>query len=91
MPGHTPGTLAYLFDIRDNTKPLRVAYVGGTAIPFVANAEYYDRYLSSSKKIAKTAADYGATALITNHTEFDNAFYKAHTAADRRNGETKLS
>ena len=87
MPGHTPGTLSYLFEIRDNGKPLRVAYVGGTAIPFNANAEYYDRYIASSKKMAKAAADYGATALITNHTEFDNAFYKAHTAADRKNGE----
>ncbi len=87
MPGHTPGTLSYLFEIRDNGKPLRVAYVGGTAIPFNASAEYYDRYISSSKKMAKAAADYGATALITNHTEFDNAFYKAHTAEDRKSGE----
>jgi metallo-beta-lactamase class B len=87
MPGHTPGTLSYLFEIRDSGKPIRVAYVGGTAIPFNADAEYYDRYIASSNKMAKAAADYGATALITNHTEFDNAFFKAHTAADRRNGE----
>lgn len=88
MPGHTPGTLSYLFEIRDHGKPLRVAYVGGTAIPFNADAAFYDRYLASSKKMAKAAADFGATALITNHTEFDNAFFKAHTAADRKNGET---
>jgi len=87
MPGHTPGTLSYLFEIRNNGKPLRVAYVGGTAIPFNADPQYYDRYIASSKKVAKAAADYGATALITNHTEFDNAFYKSHTAADRRDGE----
>ncbi|MBV9506083.1 MAG: MBL fold metallo-hydrolase [Acidobacteriia bacterium] len=87
MPGHTPGTLSYLFEVKDNGKPLRVAYVGGTAIPFNANAEFYDRYINSSKKMAKAAADYGATALITNHTEFDNAFFKAHTAADRKSGE----
>lgn len=87
MPGHTPGTLSYLFEVRDNGKPLRVAYVGGTAIPFNADTQYYDRYSASSKKMAKAAADYGATALITNHTEFDNAFFKAHTAADRRNPE----
>ena len=42
MPGHTPGTLSYLFEIRDNGKPLRVAYVGGTAIPFNGTAAYYD-------------------------------------------------
>ena len=34
MPGHTPGTLSYLFEVRDHGKPLKVAaYVGGTAIP----------------------------------------------------------
>jgi metallo-beta-lactamase class B len=87
MPGHTPGTLSYLFEVRDNSKPLRVAYPGGTAIPFNADAAFYDRYIASSKKMAKAAADYGATALMTNHTEFDNAFFKAHTAADRKPGD----
>ena len=84
MPGHTPGTLSYLFEVRDNGKPLRVAYVGGTAIPFNANAAYYDRYIASSKKMAKAAADYGATVLISNHSEFDNAYFKAHFAASRK-------
>jgi metallo-beta-lactamase class B len=84
MPGHTPGTLSYLFEVRDNGKPLRVAYVGGTAIPFNADAAYYDRYIASSRKVAKAAADYGATVLLSNHTEFDNAYFKAHTAASRK-------
>jgi metallo-beta-lactamase class B len=87
MPGHTPGTLSYLFEARDHGKPLRAAYVGGTAIPFNANAAYYDRYIASSRKMAKAAADYGATVLLSNHTEFDNAFFKAHAAADRKSGE----
>ena len=87
MPGHTPGTLSYLFEVRDQGKPMRIAYVGGTAIPFNANADYYDRYITSSKKMAKAAAGYGATALLSNHTEFDNAVFKAHAADDRKNGE----
>jgi metallo-beta-lactamase class B len=87
MPGHTPGTLSYVFEVRDNGKPLRVAYVGGTAIPFNASGAYYDRYIASSKKMAKVAADYGATALMTNHSEFDDAFFKAHSAANRKPGE----
>lgn len=86
-PGHTPGTISYLFEIRDNGKPLRVAYTGGTAIPFNATAAYYDGYIASAKKMAKAAADYRATALLSNHSEFDNAWLKAHTAADRRAGE----
>ena len=87
MPGHTPGTLSYLFEVRDNGKPLRVAYVGGTAIPFNASAAYYGAYIASSKKMAKAAADYGATVLMTNHSEFDNAFFKAHYARNRQLGE----
>ena len=86
-PGHTPGTLSYLFEVKDNGKPLRIAYVGGTAIPFNGTAAYYDGYLASSKKLAKAAADYGATVLMSNHTEFDNGYYKAHTAANRKPGE----
>jgi len=87
MPGHTPGTLSYLFEIRDNGKPLRVAYVGGTAVRFNADAAYYDGYLASSKKMAKAAADYGATVLLSNHSTFDNAFFKSHYAASRKAGE----
>jgi len=87
MPGHTPGTLSYLFEMRDHGKPVRVAYVGGTAIPFNGTAAYYDGYITSSKKMAKAAADYGATALMTNHSEFDDAYFKAHAAANRKPGE----
>ena len=36
---------------------------------------------------ANSAADYRATALLSNHSEFDNAWLKAHSAADRAVGE----
>jgi metallo-beta-lactamase class B len=87
MPGHTAGTLSFLFEVKDNGKPLRVAYVGGTAIPFDAKPDYYDTYIASSRKMAKAAADFGATVILSNHTEFDLGYYKAHTAASRKPGE----
>jgi metallo-beta-lactamase class B len=87
MPGHTAGTLSYLFEIKDHGRPLRVAYVGGTAIPFDADAAYYDQYISSSRKMARAAADFGATVLLSNHTEFDNGYFKAHTAANRKGAD----
>ena len=86
-PGHTPGTLSYLFQVSDHGKPMRIAYVGGTAIPFNGSAAFYDGYLASSRKMAKAAAAYDATALLSNHSEFDNAYLKAHTAADRQPGD----
>ncbi|MEQ1758582.1 MAG: MBL fold metallo-hydrolase [Vicinamibacterales bacterium] len=87
MPGHTAGTLSYLFEIKDRGRPLKVAYVGGTAIPFDGDAAYYDQYISSTQKMARAAADFGATVLLSNHTEFDNGYYKAHTAANRKGAD----
>lgn len=87
MPGHTAGTLSYLFEARDNGQPMRIAYVGGTAIPFNSDGEYYDGYLASSQKVADAAAEFGATVLLSNHTEFDNGLWKAHAAANRRGVE----
>jgi metallo-beta-lactamase class B len=84
MPGHTAGTLSFLFEMKDGGRPIRAAYVGGTAIPFDATAEYYDGYIASARKMAKAAADFGATALLSNHTEFDDGYYKSHTAASRK-------
>src|SRR5262249_252298 len=86
MPGHTPGTLSFLFEVKDNGKPLRVAYVGGTAIPFNGTAAYYDGYLASSSKMAKAAAHFGATALMSTHTELAKGFFGGHAAAARKPG-----
>jgi metallo-beta-lactamase class B len=84
---NTPGKLSYLFEVRDNGKPLRVACIGAMAIPLNGSEAHYDGFIASSKKMAKAAADYGATALISNHSEFDDAYFKAHTAANRKPGE----
>jgi len=84
MPGHTPGTLSFLFEFEDRGEPIRVAYVGGTAISFTnTDPAYYDEYIASSAKFAQAAAAFGATALMSNHTEFDNGYFRSHAAAAR--------
>lgn len=40
----------------------------------------------ATAKFAKAAADFGATVLLSNHTEFDNGYDKAHTVAGRKPG-----
>jgi metallo-beta-lactamase class B len=85
MPGHTPGTLSFLFEFKDGGQVKKVAYVGGTAISFTnMDPAYYDGYIASSQKVAKAAADFGATIVMSNHTEFDNAYFKSHAAANRK-------
>jgi hypothetical protein len=49
MPGHTRGTISFLFEVKDTGKPLRFAYVGGTAIPFDGDAAFYNGYLAASR------------------------------------------
>jgi metallo-beta-lactamase class B len=84
MPAHTPGTLSFLFEFEDRGEPIRVAYVGGTAISFTnTDPSYYDQYIASSMKFAQAAAAFGATALMSNHTEFDNGYFRSHAAAAR--------
>ena len=85
-PGHTQGTLSYLFPVHDGGRTLRVAYSGGTAFNFPRRAENFAIYRDSAKKMAMAAA--GATVLMTNHTEFDGAYDRARIAQlPRTSGE----
>jgi metallo-beta-lactamase class B len=86
-PGHTPGTLSMLFTVKDNGKPLNVAYSGGTAFNFPSTAANFDTYIKSQSKMAAAAAASGATVLMSNHSEFDNAVTKIRLLAARKPGE----
>jgi len=88
-PGHTPGTLSYIFPVKDQGKPVMVAYSGGTLTgAFGTDAARWDEYIASQRKIAKAAADAGASVLISNHSEYDGAYTKARLiAAPRQPGE----
>jgi metallo-beta-lactamase class B len=45
---------------------------------------HFDIYIASQRKMAKAAADAGATVLMTNHSEFDNAVTKIKMMAARK-------
>ena len=79
-PGHTQGTLSYLFPVKDGGRTLMVAYSGGTAFNFPRQAENFAIYRDSAKKMAAAASAAGATVLMTNHTEFDRAHDRARIA-----------
>ena len=90
-PGHTPGTLSYTFTVLDRGRVVNVAYSGGTAFNFVNNTpdpgiKNFQTYIDSQKHIAGKAAFTGATVLLSNHSEFDNAFNKNRMLAGRGNG-----
>ena len=84
-PGHTPGTLSYIFPVKDQGRTLMIAYSGGTLTgAFGNNGARWDEYIESQKRIAKAAADAGATVILSNHSEYDNAYTKARLIAAKR-------
>jgi metallo-beta-lactamase class B len=90
-PGHTEGTLSYTFTVYDDGRPVQVAYSGGTAFNFVNNTpdpgiQNFQSYIESQQHIAAQAAATGATVLLSNHSEFDNAFNKNRMLPGRGDG-----
>jgi metallo-beta-lactamase class B len=84
-PGHTPGTLSYVFPVKDQGRTVMVAYSGGTLTgAFGSDAARWDEYIESQNRIAKAAANAGATVLLSNHSEYDNAYTKARLIAAKR-------
>src|SRR5688572_27230877 len=84
-PGHSPGTLSYVFPVTDGARTLMVAYSGGTLTgAFGTDAARWDQYIDSQKRIAKAAADAGATVVLSNHSEYDNAYTKARLLTAKR-------
>ena len=84
-PGHTPGTLSYVFPVKDQGKTVMVAYSGGTLTgAFGANAARWDEYVASQKKIAQVAAEAGAVVMLSNHSEYDGAYTKARLVPLKR-------
>jgi metallo-beta-lactamase class B len=83
-PGHTPGTLSYLFPVQEGGRTLTVMYAGGTAFNFPPSVEAFRVYRDSMIRSAELARAAGATVLMSNHTEFDRAYDRARIAQLRR-------
>ena len=87
----TPEDGLAVLAILDRGKPLNVVYSGGTAMVY----EYSDpawgiknmqTYINSQRHIAAKAKETGATVLLSNHSEFDEAVKKNRMLAGRGNG-----
>jgi len=86
-PGHTFGTLSMIFTVKDRGRPLTVAYSGGTAFNFPKDLARYDTYIASQQKMAEAAKAAGASILMSNHSEFDDAWDRGRLVRLRRTGE----
>jgi metallo-beta-lactamase class B len=88
-PGHTPGTLSYVFPVKDQGRTVMVAYSGGTLTgAFGTDGARWDEYIASQRRIARVAAEVEASVMLSNHSEYDGAYTKARLiSAPRQPGE----
>ena len=87
-PGHTPGTLSLVFTVKDRGRPVTIAYSGGTSQAGIyKNASMLDTYAASQRHMAEKAAAAGATVVMSNHSEFDDAYIKSRLLKARGPGE----
>jgi metallo-beta-lactamase class B len=71
--------------VKDQGKTVMVAYSGGTLTgAFGSDGTKWDEYIASQKKIAKAAADAGASVILSNHSEYDGAYTKARLVGMKR-------
>jgi len=76
-PGHTLGTLSFLFPVKDHGKTMTVAYSGGMGFNFDRSPQRFDTYIASAKKFGDAAKAAGATIIFSNHSMYDQAWIRS--------------
>jgi metallo-beta-lactamase class B len=72
-PGHTPGSMGFLFPVKDRGKTYVAAMFGGTMLTATRpTPEQFDQYLSAIAHFRAEAAKAGAEAELQNHPLMDN-------------------
>jgi metallo-beta-lactamase class B len=86
-PGHTPGTISYLIPVKDNGRPHLVAEWGGTAFNFPRSVDAFKIYAASAERFRTIAANAGADAIISNHSDYDGSKEKLPKLKARKPGD----
>jgi metallo-beta-lactamase class B len=83
-PGHTPGTISPIFDVRDGKRRHRVAYWGGDGAGFLPPAEI-KVYMASADRLM--TLDSKVDVELSNHVVADGTLLKLPLLKTRKRGE----
>ena len=86
-PGHTPGTISTIFQVKDHGTPHTVATWGGTAFNFPPKPENFLPYIRSAERFQDIARKAGADVILSNHTAYDNTNMKIAALRTRKPNE----
>ncbi len=78
-PGHSPGTISLLFDVREGGRTHRALLWGGTSFNFNRRPDRMARiaaYIEGTRRAKQVAARENVTVMLSNHAGFDEADLK---------------
>ena len=75
-PGHTPGTLSPVFDLRSGARTHHALLWGGTSFNFGKDLGRLASYEQATERMRQLAAQLPIDVMLSNHASFDNSFPK---------------
>jgi metallo-beta-lactamase class B len=86
-PGHTPGTISSIYQVKDRGATHTVATWGGTAFNFAPKPENFLPYIRSAERYRGVVQKSGADVVLSNHTAYDSTNAKIAALRTRKPGE----
>jgi metallo-beta-lactamase class B len=83
-PGHTPGTISTVFQVKDNGTQHLVALWGGVGLN--TDKTSVQNYIRSAQRFSGIAKQAGADIILTNHTDWDRSKINLPMLATRAPG-----
>ena len=88
VPGHTPGSMGFIFPVRDNGTAHTAALFGGAWLtPQILSDEALETFLKSAMKFKNATRQANVDVLVQNHMLMDPILPKLERLAARRKGE----
>ena len=87
IPGHTPGSMGFIFSVRDGANTHTAALFGGTMLLPSAPLAQVQQYLRSIEHFREVTRRLGADVELLNHPLMDDLFVRLETLKARKPGE----
>src|SRR5581483_5993130 len=88
VPGHTPGSMGFIFPVKDNGKTYIAAMYGGTILtPGIVSDEGLQTYLKSVAHFKEETKKAKVTVEVQNHPLMDPIEAKLEKMKERKRGE----
>jgi metallo-beta-lactamase class B len=89
IPGHTPGSLGFIFPVKDKGRTRTAGFFGGTILdPRLISTDGLQQYVKSLAHFADVSHERKVDVELQNHPVFDDMWMKTDALAARKAGET---